>query len=412
MSESISDKLKSLGVQVGAQNLPPAKPKEERFPIESVLVGSDLSTAFGPAYMVENRFEIDYIHGDVVLLNEINPQVIAAWARAHDLDTSLLGKVLFLDTETSGLAGGTGTYAFLIGLGYRTAEGFVVRQVFMRDPDQEPALLAALDELIHTFDYVVTFNGKSFDVPLLNARYVMNGMTSPFPKLDHIDLLPLARRLWRNRLSSRALKDLESEIIHVPRTQEEVPGWMIPDIYFDYLKTGDARPLANVFYHNSMDILSLAALFNFCSDLLFEPLSQKNVPGLDLVAVARLFEELNHIDAAVLVYEESLNRGDLPLQIYLETLQRFALLYRKQARWEEAVNLWRKAAEHRWLEAIIELAKYYEHQEKEYTQALQWTDEAIAVSELMDLPYWQKKSMLSELTHRRTRLMTRIAPEK
>lgn len=412
MSESISDKLKSLGVQVGAQKIPATKGKEVRYPIESVLDGVDLATIFGTTFMVENRFGVDYVHGDVTLLNDVNPQVIGAWARTRALDPSLLEKIIFLDTETSGLAGGTGTYAFMVGLGFRTAEGFVVKQLFMRDPEQEPALLAALDEITHPFEYVVTFNGKGFDAPLLNARYIMNGMTSPFPRLDHIDLLPLARRLWRNRLTSRALKDLEVEIIHVPRTQEEVPGWMIPEIYFEYLKSNDARPLANVFYHNSMDILSLAALFNFCSSLLHEPLRKKDVPGLDLVAVARLFEELNLIEAAVPVYEESLTRGDIPRQIYLETIQKFALLYRKQSRWPEAVNLWRKAAEQRWLEAIIELAKYYEHQERDYLAALRWTIEAIGVADQMDLPYWEKKSMLSELDHRRTRLMNRVTQEE
>ncbi len=412
MSESLSDKLKSLGVQIGAQNLPPARPKEEKFPIESVLSGVDLPTAYGQAFMVENRFEVDYLHGDVVLLNEVNPHIIAAWARINDLNPALLDRVLFLDTETSGLAGGTGTYAFLIGLGFRTTQGFVVQQIFMRDPDQEPALLAALSEVVHSFEYVVTFNGKSFDVPLLNTRHVMNGFTSPFPAMNHIDLLPLARRLWRSRLASRALKDLEFEILHVPRTQEEVPGWMIPDIYFDYLKSGDARPLANVFYHNSMDILSLAALFNVCSDLLFQPLHQKNVPGLDLVAVAHLFEELGQIESAVAVYEESLTRGDLPLPVYLETIQRYALLYRRQEQWEEAVGLWKKAAEHGWLEAIVELAKYCEHQAREYESAMHWTDEAISVAERMDLPYWQKKSMLDELAHRRARLAKRMSPEE
>ncbi len=409
MSESISDKLKSLGVQLGTQNVPPPKKAETGYPIESVLNGTDLPTAFGHAFVVENRFGIDYLHGDVVLHTEINPHMVAAWARTNDLNPALLDKILFLDTETSGLAGGTGTYTFLIGLGFHTSEGFAVQQIFMRDPDQEPALLAALSSIIHPFEYVVTFNGKSFDIPLLNARHVMNGISSPFPAMGHIDLLPLARRLWRNRLESRALKDLEIEILHVPRTQDEVPGWMIPEIYFEYLRTGDARPLAGVFYHNAMDILSLAALFNVCSDLLFEPLSLKNVPGLDLVAVAHLFEELNEIEAAVSVYEESLTRGDLPLHIYLETLQRFALLYRRQARWNEAVNLWHKAAEHHWLDAIVELAKYYEHQERAYITALRWTDQAVASLEGMDLPFWQKKSMLDELAHRRDRLMKRIA---
>ncbi|HEX2979982.1 MAG TPA: ribonuclease H-like domain-containing protein, partial [Anaerolineaceae bacterium] len=107
---------------------------------------------------------------------------------------------LFLDTETTGLGGGTGTYAFLIGLGYLGPDGFHLIQLLMRDPTEEPALLDLLNHYLAAFPAIVTFNGKSFDIPLLNARHVLNGVTTPFGGMQHIDLLPLARRLWRNRL--------------------------------------------------------------------------------------------------------------------------------------------------------------------------------------------------------------------
>jgi len=197
--------------------------------------------------------------------------------------------------------------------------------------------------------------------------------------------------------------------LHVPRTQEEVPGWMIPEIYFEYLRSGDGRPLAGVFYHNAMDILSLAALFNFCADLLHHPLHLKDTPGLDLAAVARLFEEMNQIEAAISVYEESLQKGDLPLAFYLETLQRFALLYRKRDQWEEAVGLWLKATEHHWLDAYIELAKYYEHHQRDYSEAIRWTQTAIQVASQMDLPYWRRRVLLEEITHRLGRLQNKFA---
>jgi uncharacterized protein len=405
MSESLSDKLRSLGVKVGAQHLQPPKPEKAGFSIDRAVEGRMQETELGPVFLSENAFETGYIHGDVLLSTQVNPAVMGAWARTLRLSEASLDRVLFLDTETSGLAGGTGTYAFLIGLGFRTESGFVVQQIFMQDPSQEPALLAALAEILRPFETIVTFNGKSFDIPLLKTRLVMNGMGSPFKDMEHVDLLPLARRLWRNRLTSRALKDLEIEILHVPRTQDEVPGWMIPELYFDYLRTEDARPLAGVFYHNQMDILSLAALFNFCADLLHHPLHQQDVPGLDLVAVARLFEELGQIDLAVALYEESLRKGDLPLKFYLDTLQRFALLHRKHEHWAEAVQLWIKATEHRWLDAYVELAKYYEHQARDYPEALRWTEAALIIVESVELPLWQKQALRTELNHRMERLI-------
>jgi uncharacterized protein len=404
MSESLSDKLRSLGVRIGTQNLPPPKPQPVGYPIESVVEGRMQDTDFGPVFLVEKNYQTDYYHGDILLSTQVNPQNMAAWAKTMRLNDTSLDKVLYLDTETSGLAGGTGTYAFLIGLGFRVKTGFVVQQVFMRDPSQESALLAALEEIIRPFETIVTFNGKSFDIPLLKTRLVMNNMASPFKELEHVDLLPLARRLWRNRLTSRALKDLETEILHVPRTQEEVPGWMIPDLYFEFLRSGDARPLAGIFYHNQMDILSLAALFNFCADLLHHPLHQKSTPGLDLAAVARLFEELDQIESAIEVYEESLKKGDLPLLFYLETLQRFAMLHRKNERWSEAEQLWLKAADHHWLDAYIELAKFYEHHERDYPEAMRWTQAGVHILNELGLPYWRKKALQDELNHRLERL--------
>ena len=141
----------------------------------------------------------------------------------------------------------------------------------MRDPGQEAALLAALDQWLAEFDVIVTFNGKSFDVPLLNSRFLMNGITTPFERYEHVDVLQIARKLWRDRLPSRALGELEKEIIHFYRTGDDIPGWMIPQVYFDYLRSGDARPLAGVFYHNVIDILTLAALFGHIGAMLNDP---------------------------------------------------------------------------------------------------------------------------------------------
>ena len=168
-------------------------------------------------------------------------------------------ELVYLDTETTGLAGGTGTCAFLVGIGAAEGSQFVVRQFFLRDYPEEKAMLAALAETLAPYKAVVTFNGKTFDLPLLETRYALKRMKSPFARLVHLDLLHPARRLWKLRLESCQLTHLEREVLDV-RRQGDVSGCEIPGIYFDYLRTGNARGLQPVFYHNSLDVITLAAL--------------------------------------------------------------------------------------------------------------------------------------------------------
>jgi uncharacterized protein len=413
--ESLSDKLKALGIRRGAGDSTkrPVSPDQAhdderlsgaRFPIESVVAGIDLTTAYGTTFITEQIFPEEHLQGSVALNATVTPTILAHWAKIPNVFADGLANVAFLDTETSGLAGGTGTYAFLVGIGFRIEGGFKLVQIFMRDPDQEPALLAAITRILDPFDTIVTFNGRSFDVPLLNTRHVLNGFTSPFSSLHHVDLLPLARRIWRNRLPSRALSSLENEILGLQRTREEVPGWMIPGIYFDYLRSGDARPLEGVFYHNAMDIVSLAALFNYMADMLEAPLGNPVLPGLDLVALARLYEELQDFETAVLLYERGLDQG-LPKEFFIQTLERFAQLYRRQEKWENAVNLWKRAAGHKYLGAHIELAKYYEHQQRDYDQAIVWTQVALELVFETETNPFIRKSLNNDLQKRLNRLL-------
>ena len=373
--ESLSDKLKSLGVQVGAGNLPRPKPRISHS-IEDVLPGQIVATPYGDTYVVESWYGVEYQHGTIQLTNDYKLQVLSEWGHAPHLAHSPLSGFVFLDTETTGLGGGTGTFAFLVGLGHLTENGFHLIQLLLRGPQEEPALLYLLNQYLSAFQAVVTYNGKSFDIPLLNTRHILNGFNSPFKAFDHLDLLPLARRLWKNRLPSRSLGNLEIEIIGAARTQEEVPGWLIPQIYFDYLHNGDARPLSGVLYHNGMDILSLAALFQHVAHLLDDPLGYVAPQSLDLIAVARLYEELGQYETAVQLYETSLQMG-MPEPFFIQTLERFANLYRRQGEWQKTINLWHKAVEHHQVDACIELAKYYEHQQRDCVQALQWAEKAL-----------------------------------
>lgn len=409
-TESIFEKLKSMGVQRGVSHLPEPKkqPRTTTYGIEAVVEGSDVPTVYGSAFMTQEQLPASYLHGGMPLCADRDMGVLAAWSGTPRINQPGGNNVVFLDTETSGLAGGTGTYAFLIGIGYRTETGFELNQFFMRDPGQEPALLAALDQWLAQFSAVVTFNGKTFDLPLLNTRFVLNGLSSPFEKYEHVDVLQIARKLWRDRLPSRALGDLEKEIVHFNRAQDEVPGWLIPQLYFDYLRSGDARPLGGVFYHNAQDILSLAALYGYIAGLLKDPLHQATIYGLDLAAIARLYEEMGMVDQAAELYERSLKVGDLPEPFFFKTIERYALLHRKQGEWYQAAQLWRRAAEHGEVSACVELSKYYEHHERNYMEALNWAKKALDNFEVDRFYPGSGRMLEHEIEHRIGRLYQRV----
>src|SRR5512146_2606964 len=283
---SLTDKLKSLGVKTGTAGLP--KPaRQEGHGIDSVLSGTVLPTALGETFVYEERFAGDYRHGLASIRLDVPLTVISAWAADPRLSSIDLSSFIFLDTETSGLAGGTGTYAFLVGAARFIDGEFVLKQFFMRDPAEEPALLEALADFLAAGQALVTFNGRAFDAPLLSTRYTLHSIPNPFKDFAHLDLLPLSRRLWRDRLPSRALKYLEENILGLPRTSEEVPGYEIPWLYFDYLRTGDATPLKGVFYHNAMDVVAMAALLSHVSSILHDPFNGGVEHGLDFVALGK-----------------------------------------------------------------------------------------------------------------------------
>ncbi len=406
---TLSDRLKSLGVKVGAKDLPPPHPGKT-FPVEEIVAGRFIDTGNGSTYLIEQDFPLDYIHGQFSLRISTRPLTIAEWAGVVEFADQNPEELLFLDTETSGLAGGTGTFAFLVGAGRYTPEGFHLAQFFMRDPLEEPALLLALEDFIAPCRTIVSFNGKAFDIPLLDTRYTLQGWKSPFREFSHVDLLHLARRLWRDRLPSRTLANLEVQILHASRTDEEIPGWMIPQIYFDYLRDGDARPLQRVFYHNAMDVVSMAALLNHTSSLLEHPFTQPTADTIDLAAVARLLEDLGHIEQAAELYEHCL-ASELPDDIHTSTLLRLALLHKRNNNYTDALPLWEFAASRRKVEAYEELAKFYEHHALDLDQALKWTLEALEVIASASLPATENQLLKSEFHHRLQRLQKKLTPK-
>lgn len=299
-----------------------------------------------------------------------------------------LARLMFLDTETTGLAGGTGTCAFLIGIGMVEGSQFAVRQFFLRDYPEEKATLAALTQALENYHGLVTFNGKTFDIPLLETRYAMARLESPFARLLHLDLLHPARRMWKLRLESCALKNLENELLGI-RRQGDVDGSEIPGIYFDYLRTGDAGGLQPVFYHNALDIISLAALTVEMASVIgahtadvgdaAAEKARTHTSSIDLFSLSRIFERSGSQELSLATCRRALEAG-LPETIETQALWQLASQHKRRREHERAVELWLEVT-HREaqfaLRAFEELAIYYEHRARDARMALQYAEMAL-----------------------------------
>ena len=400
-NKTIADKLKSLGVKSGTAHLAPPKPDSNS--IESVVAGNFVVTPRGDVFTAEQIYPSEYIYGSAPLLSSCPRFFISQWANDPQISSLPISKFAFLDTETSGLSGGTGTYAFLVGVARFIEDKFVLQQFFMRDPAEEPALLEGLANFLAPCEALVTFNGKAFDAPLLTTRYRMHQIPSPYKGYSHLDLLPLARRLWRDRLESRALKYLEEHVLGLTRSAEEVPGYEIPWLYFDYLRSGDARPLAGVFYHNAMDVVAMAALLTHMNETLQNPFDGRVQHGLDFIALGKLFEDLGHWDEAARLFERGLESGLDEADFGVAT-RRLSILQKKRGDLSEAIRWWELAAQQGHLYAFIELAKHYEHKMRDIESALKWTGQARKHVEEIDLPAYARRFWIAEIERRMERL--------
>src|SRR5512134_2304588 len=389
--QTLADKLKLLGVKAGLTDLPPPKPAPaSTYEIDSVVAGAYHPTPRGDVFVVEQGYASEYRHGLSPIVCSSPLSLISQWANDPRLAAIPLTRFAFLDTETSGLSGGTGTYAFMVGIARFVDDQFVLRQFFMRDPADEPAMLEAIAQFLAPAQALVTFNGKAFDAPLLTTRYRLHYMPVPYEGYAHLDLLPLARRLWRDRLESRALKYLEQHVLGMTRSIEEVQGYEVPWLYFDYLRTGDASPLAGVFYHNAMDVVAMAALLTHVNEMMENPYEGHVEHSLDFIALGKLFEDLGHWEEAARLFEHGLEL-DLTEADFGVAVKRLSILQKKRGDFNEAIRLWETAAANGHIYAHIEMAKYYEHKCRDVKTALKWTRSAQEHVEHLDLPAYMQK---------------------
>ena len=341
--------------------------------IEDLVSGEVVTTPHGSHFETEQRFPPHHRHGSYEISDLANLPADLLNALS---DGAIAGcppqRWLFLDTETTGLAGGSGTYAFLIGAGSINNDGFRVRQFFMRDFSEEASVLHSLAEYIARFDVLITYNGRAYDQPLLETRFTMCRARHPFGRMEHLDLLYGARRLFRLRLENCRLVNLENQILGFER-EGDIPGEMIPYCYFEYLRSRRASRLPPIFHHNVLDIVSLACLTGVIPESFRDPANVRARHGMDLLGLARWLQVSGRIDEAHRLLRRAIDMG-LPDEHLFATLFAAGQLEKKQGLVHAALatftdlslspNVFRARA-------YEELARHYEHRERSFGMAIE-----------------------------------------
>jgi uncharacterized protein YprB with RNaseH-like and TPR domain len=319
-----------------------------------------------------------------------------------------LQEIVMFDLETTGLAGGTGTYPFLLGFGIFTEQGIEINQYFLPDFGRETGAYLDLAKSFGGKKLLVSFNGKSFDFPLLNNRFIINRLHNPFKTYRHLDLLHPARRLWKTLLESCSLQNIESHIFKFSRWND-VDSALIPQVYFEFLQHGLVHDIRRVIQHNQQDILTLGHLLfhlhwleNVADEHMFH---ERELHNLCHVAIANF-----DLDRSALILERLRRKGNSPSDF---TLTAYSLLLKHFDRWQDAEFIWHELIRSgkNTLFAAEELAKYYEHHRKDLLKALVYTEQALEyleiVDELADTNSYHAER--NQFTHRLNRLQRKIA---
>lgn len=421
MREDLRRRLRELGVVKGVRELQAREPRRSHA-IEDLVSGRFHTTSRGQCFVVEDAYAFDYAHGDLPLsaFLELTPQAVARMEQDRRVADVDLRRVCFLDTETTGLSGGTGTMAFIVGLGFFAEEGFRLQQYFLRDPGDEPAMVEALMDRLPGFEALVSFNGRAFDVPIIENRFILARAVPPLRGKVHVDLLHPARRLWRYALSSCALTSLERAVLGVRRQQADVPSGVIPFLYRNYLRTGDARDMKRVLYHNKVDILSMVTLAARLCRAYTDPWSGREhgerlaLDAAEFYALGRWYDAEGRVGDAERAYRTALQLCSEPgSELRSRTLRELAYVLKRDDRRDDAFAFWQQLAVESGREpdgvlAHVELAKYYEWYREDLPRAAGWTRAALRKVEAWR-PGMRRDDKLGDLRHRLSRLERKLS---
>jgi uncharacterized protein YprB with RNaseH-like and TPR domain len=392
---SVKEKLQKLIDLTGAQKeKKSAKAAFEPVPREPLL-------------FYENPYPLQTKYGKNILADglKIKGDVLYFLGRDSAFEALDLSTALFVDLETTGLSGGTGTVPFLVGMGYYRDNRFNVAQYFLGELGEEERMIKEIGRFFSemNFQSVVTYNGKAFDMPLLETRFIMSRRPFPLSDLPHLDLLFSARSLWKHKHESCRLFHLAQQIVEAERA-EDIPSAEIPSRYFEFLRTGNFSLMEPVLYHNQEDILSLLGLVIAASKLFSEGREQpdsEDFDAMDLIGVGKVFESAGHVEKSMELFQRALE-GDLPQELALNIKRKLSYHFKKNEDWERAISLWQDLSREDQLFCYKELAMYFEHRAGKLEDAKRMAEEGLTISMNVSLNFQR------DFEHRLERLNDKI----
>jgi uncharacterized protein len=364
-----------------------------------------------PLEVFENSYSIHSLYGKIPISAglKISGEVLSLLSREKSFAERDLSSALFLDLETTGLSGGVGVVPFLVGLGYFRDGGFRVSQFFLGDLAEEERLVKELERFFDQMGFrsVVTFNGKAFDLPLLETRFILHRTALPLSGLPHLDFLFSARSLWSHKHESCRLYHLAQQILEADR-EEDIPSAEIPQRYFEFLRTGDFSLIEPVLYHNQEDLLSLLGVVISGAAMFSEDKEDKlnlEADAMDLYGAARLLERTGESERSALFMRRALE-GRLSEEIAGLARLKLAAHFKKNRDWEGAIRLWQETSRVSRLTGYRELAIYYEHRERNYEKARQAAEEGLTAAA------GASRSLEKDFSHRLERIKQKLDREK
>jgi hypothetical protein len=340
-----------------------------------------------PVQIFENSYVLAASYGQIPISMglQVPADILGFLSREAAFEGLDLASAVFLDLETTGLAGGTGTVPFLVGLAYYRDDRFKVTQFFLDEMAEEGRLIAELSQFIRDMEFrsLVTYNGKAFDLPLIETRFALHRTPCPLRGLPHLDFLFSARSLWKHKYDSCRLFNLAQQIVQAERS-EDIPGAEIPLRYFQYIRNGDFSLIDPILYHNQEDLLSLLGVVVAGAVLVErnrEAASRGEADAMDLFGVAKLFERAGDAARSAALLEQALAGGrGLTAEVSHVARKKLSHHFKKNKDWDKALPFWQEMAAGEDVECFRELSMYFEHTAKDYAEAVRVATEGLALS--------------------------------
>lgn len=399
-------KLKDSGLILNKEQLIATRSEPRKMRLEDLYQGRWEYGLFGDVFIMNEIIPYGEKHGGIPLVKHLNTASYLEFEKKLSAEDIKVENIAFIDIETSSLSFGAGSFVFLIGVSYFSEVGLESSLSLIDHPSAEKALLEKFNKDIEKFNIICTYNGKSFDVPFIRNRCAFHRVDNIIDCKNHIDLLFYARRMWKLRIDSCKLSHVEETILRLQRDAGEIPGWMVPQVFFDFLNEQDPHLLDGIISHNKVDVISLAVLFQHISRLLTTTDESGHLDVKDCFSLAKMHESNGRFIKAKHFYKIGLQANN-DKELTSHYCFRYGMLLKRTGEISEAVQYWEESAATGCLNACIELSKYYEHTHKDYYQALKWATKA---QDLISSPndVFNEKRRIPQLEHRVDRINRKI----